>query len=542
MPSKTKRSKRRSDLVPNYKKGKIEKKKTCEQKDLFSEESFDESPCDDFLESKAGSSEDESLSGDFDNKNISANENASDENPSKDFEHPDVDDSFLDAKSRDSSALPAAAGFISSLKERMLANVQLLEKFSELRQQAGPESIPHPRSYYVEKFLADACILYGYSEFMMTKLHEIFARPSELIEFLEANESPRPITIRTNTLKTRRRELAQALVNRGATVEPLSGKWSDVALQVFESTVPIGATPEYLSGQYLVQSASSLLPVMALGARPNERILDMSAAPGGKTTHIAAEMQNSGCLVANDPNPDRCRSLAANIHRMGIHNCIVSACDGRDFPRVIGGFDRVLLDAPCSGTGVISKDPSVKTSKTAQDFSRLTHLQKELILAAIDSCQHNHQYARSNRSKGEDQADDENVEISECTLPPPPKDTSEQNYAEPGIIVYSTCSITVEENEEVIAYALSRRPNVRLVDTGLPFGHPGMSSFRGKNMHRSLTLTRRFYPHAHNLDGFFVAKLVKFAPTNPNLLPKNTLPTKQANKNNNVSKKKHRKN
>jgi ribosomal RNA methyltransferase Nop2 len=144
----------------------------------------------------------------------------------------------------------------------------------------------------------------------------------------------------------------------------------------------------------------------------------------------------------------------------------------------MGGFDRVLLDAPCSGTGVIAKDPSVKTNKTEKDFMVLPHTQKQLLLSAIDSVNHH-------SSTG-------------------------------GYLVYSTCSVTVEENEEVVAYALARRPNVKLVETGLPFGKEGFTSFMGKKFDPSLKLTRRYYPHTYNVDGFFVAKFKKIGPTPAN--------------------------
>ncbi|GBE82020.1 25S rRNA (cytosine-C(5))-methyltransferase nop2 [Sparassis crispa] len=322
------------------------------------------------------------------------------------------------------------------------------------------------RSEYVEQLVYDIASYYGYNEFLAEKLFQLFP-VAEAIEFFEANEVPRPVTIRTNTLHSRRRDLAQALINRGVNLEPI-GKWTNVGLQVFESSVPIGATPEYLAGHYMLQAASSFLPVIALAPQPNERVLDMASAPGGKTTHMAALMENTGIVFANDANKARTKSLTANVHRLGCKNVVVCSYDGREFPKVIGGFDRVLLDAPCSGTGVISKDASVKTNKSERDFVLLSHLQKQLILCAIDSVT-------------------------------PDSKTG-------GYVVYSTCSVTVDENEAVVDYALRKRPNVKLVDTGLEFGRPGYTKYRGKTFHEKVSLTRRFYPHVHNMDGFFVAK------------------------------------
>merc|ERR1712136_729230 len=220
------------------------------------------------------------------------------------------------------------------------------------------------------------------------------------------------------------------------------------------------------------QGASSFLPEMSLAPQPGERVLDMCAAPGGKTSYIAQLMKNTGFIFVNDVNKDRLKAVIGNIHRLGIANTAISNYDARSFPTVMGNFSRVLLDAPCSGTGVISKDPTVKAGKTEDDIFRCSHLQKELILAAIDSC-------NASDTKG-------------------------------GYVVYCTCSIMVQENEEVVNYALNRR-NVKLVPTGLDLGTDGFTRFREHRFHPTLKMTKRFYPHTHNMDGFYIAKLKKFS-------------------------------
>jgi 25S rRNA (cytosine2870-C5)-methyltransferase len=346
------------------------------------------------------------------------------------------------------------------LRDRIQETVRVLSNFKEEREDG------RTRTEYMDLLRSDLLELYEYNDFLMDAILLLFP-PAEAVDFLEAMEKTRPTTIRVNTLKAKRRDLVQALVKRGMNIEPLE-KWSKVGLQVFESNVPIAGTIEYLAGQYMLQAAASFLPVMALAPQEHERVLDMSAAPGGKTTYIAQLMKNTGVLFANDVSEPRCKSLNANLQRLGVTNCIVTNYDGTGYERVMRNFDRILLDAPCTGTGIISRDKSIKTSKQYEDVQRASQLQRALILSAIDACKVG------------------------------------------GYVVYSTCSFLVEEDEAIVDFALKRR-DVQVVEMGLPFGRPGFTKYRHHRYHDSLELSRRYFPHVHNMDGFYVCKLKKMS-------------------------------
>ena len=312
----------------------------------------------------------------------------------------------------------------SEIRSRIESMLEVLADFKP-RREAG-----RSRTDYMDQLVSDIAELHGYLPELVEYFLSMFG-PSETLEFVEASDRPRPLVVRTNTLKARRKDLASALMKRGVSLDPLAS-WSKVGLKIIESPVPIGATPEYLSGHYMLQSAASMCPVMALEPLPNERCLDMSAAPGGKTSYMAQLMKNTGVIIANDLKAERQKATVANLHRLGVKNVIACTHDGRQLGKKFNNsFDRILLDAPCSGLGVISRDPSVKVQRTMADVQKIAHLQKELLLSAIDALNH--------KSKTG------------------------------GCMVYSTCSVSVFENEEVINYALSKR-DIKIIDTGLDFG------------------------------------------------------------------------
>ncbi|MFX1510567.1 MAG: NOL1/NOP2/sun family putative RNA methylase [Promethearchaeota archaeon] len=305
---------------------------------------------------------------------------------------------------------------------------------------------------------------YGYKTFMIERYLALFGEETE--QFLQGNDRILPKTIRVNTLATTIQKETQRLQAKGFKFESIPGL--PYAFHVLEAPLTLGATTEYLLGHYMLQSPASMWAVETMDPRDKRMVVDMCAAPGGKTTLISQLMNNQGAIMATDISRNRIRSLRSNLSRMRVENAFVIRMDAARLPAMGIQAEAILLDAPCTGEGLIPLDPSRKQSRTPQDVETMANVQQKLILAGS------------------------------------------QLLREGGTLIYSTCSFAPEENEEIIDYALQQCP-LKIIETGLPIGEPGFTSFFGCEVDESLQLARRFYPHKHEMEGFFICKMVKLA-------------------------------
>ncbi len=259
-------------------------------------------------------------------------------------------------------------------------------------------------------------------------------------------------TLRINTLRTDPKELLRRLNKKGVLLRKIPYLSNGYE---YEAKFSMGATPEYLQGHYYLQEAASQIPAEVLNPKPGSKVLDMAAAPGSKTTQLAQIMNNTGMLIALDNNTKRIQSLTSNLERCGITNCAVYKKDARFSFDLNTKFDYVLLDAPCSGNYCIEEN--YFTKKNLAGIKERAKLQRELLKSA-----------RLSMKKG-------------------------------GILVYSTCSLEPEENEENIEWFLKKYPDMELSDTGIEIGDSGINHPK----------TRRLWPHKTQTQGFFIAKIVK---------------------------------
>lgn len=298
--------------------------------------------------------------------------------------------------------------------------------------------------------------------FYKEKFVERYSKLTDWKKFEEINKLPLRKSVRVNTLKISVDSFKKRIKDWKLVKIP----WCEQGFFIsHKERSDVGNILEHQLGYFYVQEAASMIPPIVLNPKPKEIILDMCAAPGSKTTQIAQLMKNKGVIIANDVASDRLTSLSANIQRMGITNVVISKSSGE---RLTGVYDKILLDAPCSGTGTIRK--SVKTIKLWNQnlVRRLQKLQKKLIMHAYNNL-----------------------------------------LKKNGVLVYSTCSLEPEENEEVISYLL-KNTNAQVEEIKLNIKRsPAITKFEGKEYPEQVKNCLRLWPQDNNTEGFFVAKVRK---------------------------------
>lgn len=294
-----------------------------------------------------------------------------------------------------------------------------------------------------------------------SRLHRYREIITDWPSFSAAAATPSPDVLRTNTLLASPGRVRDRLEAAGFPLRSLP--WEEL----FSCSQPgLGRTLEHWLGWFYLQEATQTLPVCALDPQPGESILDLCAAPGGKTSQIAARMRNRGLLVANEPSGRRHPALLANLNRLGILNAVVTAYRGESFPGK-ERFDRILVDAPCSAEGTLRKDTTMRLGASPSTIDRLARLQRRLLQRAFD------------------------------LLRPG------------GVLVYSTCTFAPEENEARVAALLETR-DARVEPVSLPVsGAPGIPRWCGTEFPEEVTHCVRLYPHHLDSGGGFLARLVK---------------------------------
>ena len=285
-------------------------------------------------------------------------------------------------------------------------------------------------------------------------------------DFIAACQRPLRRSIRVNTLKISVAVFLDLVAPYGWQLTPVpwceEGFWIE---REDEESLPLGSTAEHLSGLFYIQEASSMLPVSALFADGNQpqRVMDVAAAPGSKTTQIAARMDNGGAILANEFSASRVKVLHANISRCGIGNVALTHFDGRVFGAALPEtFDAILLDAPCSGEGVVRKDPDALKNWSVASNQEIAATQRELIDSAFHALRPG------------------------------------------GTLVYSTCTLNRDENEAICHWLKARYPDaVEFL--------PLEQLFTGAAQALTPDGFLHVFPQIFDCEGFFVARLRKTA-------------------------------
>ncbi len=268
-----------------------------------------------------------------------------------------------------------------------------------------------------------------------------------------------PITLRINSLITTRESVIQEL--SGANLTPRPSDYSPLGIDISNPGQPVSELPGFDRGDFQVQDEAAQLVVNLLAPRPGERILDACAGLGTKTCHMGQLMENQGELIANDPDARKQNGLSAEALRLGITNIRTVSFDMMKarLEDLGGYFDRVLVDAPCSGLGVMRRNPDSRWKRTRSDILRMAAQQKKILNASAGL------------------------------------------VAPGGVLVYAVCSCEPEENQEVIDNFLSKRQDFQPDPEGFSTHLPG---FTGPE---STTFQLKTYPAHTRMDGFFTARM-----------------------------------
>ena len=304
----------------------------------------------------------------------------------------------------------------------------------------------------------------GYSPVLVQKYIEVLGE-AEALDLVRWNEKPLPETIRCNDYLAPCSELEERLSQKGFSLARIP--WLPHGIEVLEQPVSVGATHEYLQGLYYIQDPGSMTVAYLLDPRPGETIVDMAAAPGGKATQIQQLTWDSSTLVAVDVSRKRMRALRSNMQRMGFKNYVAIRADSRMLPQLAGAgwADRVLLDAPSTGEGIIRKDPSRKSSRSQTDVLLVHYMQLEMLYSAVE-------------------------------------------IVKPGgLVLYSACSTSPEEGEMVVSRLLTLRSDVEVEDLNPPLGSPGVTEYMGFRLDPRVRRCSRLWPHLHGTEGFFLCAI-----------------------------------
>jgi 16S rRNA (cytosine967-C5)-methyltransferase len=283
----------------------------------------------------------------------------------------------------------------------------------------------------------------------------LFGR-KEALALLEASAKTPPTYIRLNTIKGSDEEILQKLREEGVRVEKIEGL--RYAYKVLVTRQPLTRTKSFQEGLFYIQDKASIYAAEVANPKPGMVLLDVCAAPGAKTTYLAQLMQNRGVIYSIDFSKRRMHVWKNEVARMGVSIAEPIIADARNSLPITSEADMVILDPPCTSTGAFAKIPSAKWRLTARSAEKMAEIQWQML--------------------------------ERCA----------EKLKPGGTLIYSTCSIMVEENEMLIERFLKRHPEFKLAEIEPKIGLPGL---------RGLTQCQRLYPHIHECNGFFIAKLMK---------------------------------